>query len=498
MLPRFFWFAVLCAVSVAGLAVAAADMANDVAKEATDDPAPPGGPGGRELFLIFSNNNEGYIDVCGCKHRKIRQGSITRRASYLKQVRFKHNDVLLISGGNTFFGRDDRKAKPHEKKQLLEKAKLLLEAYNRFEYRALAMGHSDLGLGLDFLKQLEKQAKFPFLCANFVYQESGKNVFPPTAEIEVNGVKVGIMAVTLDTLQPYYLDMKAPGTRATDATQAVQKHLPRLRDRNDIVVLFSENDEGFNQKLMEENPGIDFLIDPSISLGNAKLRFKPEELRDRWGETYVLRTDSQGARLGTIDLTVFPGGERPFVDRDATETVPEGRSSFQYLRLSLEPHFLEDPEIAKMVELFKKSTKFVATEELPPLPHKDQYQTESTCQACHQEQHNWWQKSPHAKAFAALEKTGDQWRQDCIGCHTLGYGQAFLKPEDAEPYKNVQCESCHGLNPMHPTDPVAHRWPRIREMACLTCHNEDQTGIKFHFAAKRRQMSCPKMPRQKK
>ena len=90
-------------------------------------PAAPGDPNdnemSRDLFFIYSVNNVGYIDVCGCKHKKVRQGSLPRRASYLRQVRSRRDDLLLVDGGNTLFGSDDRKAKPHEKTQLKEKAK---------------------------------------------------------------------------------------------------------------------------------------------------------------------------------------------------------------------------------------------------------------------------------------------------------------------------------------------------------------------------------------
>ena len=41
----------------------------------------------RKFTLVFNVNNGGYIDVCGCKHKEVRQGSLTRRASFLRQFR---------------------------------------------------------------------------------------------------------------------------------------------------------------------------------------------------------------------------------------------------------------------------------------------------------------------------------------------------------------------------------------------------------------------------
>lgn len=208
----------------------------------------------------------------------------------------------------------------------------------------------------------------------------------------------------------------------------------------------------------------------------------------------MLRADAQGAKLGALDLWVRSQGS-PFVDRAKIESLPPSRSSFRFQRHSMEPHLLEDPEIVQMVDAFRKGTAFVNTELLPPLPNKEKYLTASTCQTCHQEQYDWWKGTTHSHAFATLEKTNDQWRQDCIGCHTLGYGQAFLAPADAKPYLDVQCENCHGLNPEHAADPAAHKWSRIEEVTCLSCHNESQTRATFQFFASRKKVACPKMER---
>lgn len=447
---------------------------------------------GKSLEIAFTVNNLGYIDVCGCKHKKVRMGSVARRQSYIKQSTSAGRNLLLLDGGNCLFHNDNVKMLEHERVQVVERSKVLVESMNRMGYKAMAVGHYDLVLGLDMLKELEQRAKFPFLCANYV-DPNGELIFEPTAEVEVNGVKVGILGLTLATIQPHYLERRAPGTSVTDPIEAARKYVPELRKRNQVVVVLSHNKIELNRTLAEEIPGIDFIVDPYIQMGNHKLWLEDNEVAERVGTSTILRTDSQGARLGIVDLDVVPAGS-PFTFRP-TEEVPADQSSFTFSRVSIEPHFLEDPEIQLMVDAFRKGTAFVNTATLPPLPHKDQYLTSSTCQACHVDQYNFWQSTKHAHAFASLEATNDQWRQDCIGCHVLGYGQTFIAPADAEPYKNVQCESCHGLNPEHPTDPKAHKWPRIKEEACLTCHNERQTFSEFKFGAMRQKVACPPLTR---
>ena len=70
----------------------------------------------------------------------------------------------------------------------------------------------------------------------------------------------------------------------------------------------------------------------------------------------TIRTDSQGARLGTLDLRLFPNGH-PLIDREAEKDIPAGRSNYRFERVSLEPHFLNDPELQKLVDAFRKGTK---------------------------------------------------------------------------------------------------------------------------------------------
>jgi len=459
-------------------------------------PAAPATPAGKSVFLVYSVNVTGEIDVCGCKRKKVRQGSITRRASYIRQAGFQHPNLLLIDGGNTLVGPEDKRVTEHERKQTVEKAKVLIESYNRLGYRAMAVGNFDLLLGLAELGELAKLARFPFLSANLVDAATGETIFAPTAEIEVGGVKVGILGLTLETFPKYYLEQGSPDRplEIRGAIETAKKHVPALRERNDIVIVLSLQDVGTNRKLAQEVPGIDFLVDPFIELGNHKLWVDEDKLLERVGETLLVRMDAQGARIGTLDLALGPAG-RPFVDL-ADENAPAGRSSYWFERISLEPHLLEDPEIALLVDAYRKQASIVDVGTLPPLPHKDRYRTSAVCQACHQEQYDFWKGTKHGTAFASLEETGDQWRQDCISCHVLGYGQAFIAPADADPYKDVQCENCHGLNPQHPEDPAAHQWPKIEETACLVCHNEEQTRSQFHFLVERPKVACPPLKRE--
>jgi hypothetical protein len=86
------------------------------------------------------------------------------------------------------------------------------------------------------------------------------------------------------------------------------------------------------------------------------------------------------------------------------------------------------------------------------------------CTKCHDAQGDTWRTSAHAKAFESLKPNvkADTKRkakldpakdytqdQDCIGCHTTGYGlpggfAMNASPDDMKLVVGVTCESCHG------------------------------------------------------
>ena len=161
----------------------------------------------KKFTLVYNINNAGYIDVCGCKHKEVRQGSMTRRASFLKQLKATGRDLLLLDGGSAFFPINKR-LKPTEVKEAVRKAELITESYNRIGYSALAIGPYDLITGLDNLLKLEKKARFQMLSANFV-DKNGKLLFKPHAVFEAGGVRGGVIGLTLETIPKPVLEKRA-------------------------------------------------------------------------------------------------------------------------------------------------------------------------------------------------------------------------------------------------------------------------------------------------
>ncbi len=380
-------------------------------------------------------------------------------------------------------------------------------------YQAMCVGPFDLAAGFDVLKELEKKAKFQLLSANLVDNKTGELLFTPHTIIESGGARVGVVGLTLETMtRRGYLDKVAPDLKTTDPTVALRNSLRSLKDKVDLVVVLSHLREETSKKLCKEFPEIEFLVDPYIQYGNHHTWIKEHEWLEKRENTVFLRSDGQGARLGVIDVDMTAGARKGLVDlvelAELEEKVAssgatpddrarlgrlQGRNQFYFQRISIEAHHLTDPEIDILIEQWKKNvdpSKVAALEK--GLPRKADYLTSSKCQGCHEKQYVWWKGTKHANAMASLERDGNHQRFDCLGCHTLGYGEAFLDTTNVGVYAGVQCESCHGTNPEHATSPKEHKYRRLTRKNCIFCHNKEQTLHEFRFSSARRMVACPK------
>ena len=465
-----------------------------------EQPAKP-----KRFTLVYNVNNSGYIDVCGCKHKEVRQGSLTRRANFLKTLRASGQQILLVDGGSAFF-RISERLKDVDRPDAIRKAEVIVKAYNYMGYDALAVGNFDLIAGLDALRELEKKAKFKLLSANLVDKKSGKLYFDPHAIFEIGGLRVGVIGLTLATMPKPYLRKVAPDARVLDPFEAARDHYEALRGKTDLVLALAHLREETNFELVKKLKGLDIIIDPYIHMGGHKTWIKEHEWLSIKDETVFLRSDGQGARLGMVDIELANPGARlhsgdrhdellgKIEDRDATReeqaeyALLRNKNLFRFSKMSLEPHHLTDPLVDYWIEQYKKPSSKPA----PPGGLSREFTTHEKCESCHEKQYAAWKGTPHAKAYQGLVKTGDQHRYDCIGCHSLGYGSAFVDTTKIGNYRDVQCESCHLSQPKHAEAPRKHRYGKVRRLTCISCHNKKVTKITFNFFRSKRLVACPK------
>lgn len=433
----------------------------------------------------------------------------------MKQLKALEQDFLIVDGGNALFGSLPRRASKLQFNQALEKAKVIIASYNHMGYHAMAVGFNEIAMGLTRIKSLEKAMKFPFLCANLVNEETGAPLFQPTTIVTVKGVKIGLFGVLLGTIQKSFLKEALPGIKLTDPFEAGKQAAAKLRPDVDLVMGLCHTNDVTSRKLLAQCPDIDLVLDPQCTNGSYMIWVSEDEQLQWVNGKPLLRCDGQGSRLGRFDI-LMGSREKGFIPWDdlnqirekqedggaisAAETALLDRAKTQLVGgtevIEIFPHFAEAPEIKAMVEKFKKTTRFAAVAmETVKAQAKAQYLTAEGCMKCHKRNYKAWSKTHHGTAYSTLVETGDEFRYDCLPCHTLGYGETFIDAHKVGPYKNVQCESCHGTNPKHAEDPDKYPWPAVKMHQCIICHNPKHLGIPFSFKEKRLEVkSCRVKP----
>lgn len=103
------------------------------------------------------------------------------------------------------------------------------------------------------------------------------------------------------------------------------------------------------------------------------------------------------------------------------------------------------------------------------------YLGSAKCGECHRDFHTNWSATLHARALESLESINQGSNAECLGCHTVGFGEpgGFKDRATTNALAGVGCESCHGPGRDHveniidrSRDPVVD----ISANVCGRCH----------------------------
>lgn len=408
-----------------------------------------------------------------------------RRQTFANQIRGQGNPVLLVDGGDVFFSSPSKKAPTRDEESLeLRKARAVLNAYNFIGYQAVAIGPGDLQLGVAMLKEFEKDAKFPILCANLVDKATQKPLFKPSIVIEVGGIRFGIYAVLTRQLnETYRARVLGEAAEILDPEKATAALVPELRKTCDVVIALSHLNVDQNERLLETVPGIDVLIDPLARNGTKAIWVAENEYYVEHKGHPMLRIDGQGSRVGVFEM-YFKGEARTIAEHEAWDGA-------------LEPHIVRHPEVQQLVQEFERGRAKPWTVDFDTQKPRlvDDFLGDEGCATCHADQFTFWKSTKHAATYATLEKTEDQLRMDCVVCHSNWYGVTFADARQVGRNKEVQCEGCHGYRAGHADNPRVVRLGAVAEDTCWGCHNPQITKKEFTYSAARDRVSCPKIQR---
>lgn len=395
--------------------------------------------------LAITGQQHGYIEPCGCSPKQ--SGGLARRADLLRQLRQDRKwTVLALESGGTL---DESRVTRH---QSLLKFRMIQDAFNAMEYRALGLGTEELKLGAIKLfeifsaRNVEEGFDLPFVAANVVLLGSTELGTPlPYRVILIGGKKVAVTSIFGNSYKKELSLISDDELSISDPVQALPAVIKSIRaEQPDLMVLLSYDESEGSRKLAEKFPEFQVVV----SAGGAD---DPGDEHEMIGQTLFFVSGMKGKYVNLVG--VYPGQEPPVrferveLDQDRFRRAPEMRELMSQYQALLKEQWLDpSSEIRSLNFPHESGRQFVGAK---------------ACQECHASAYEVWEGSNHANATANLrdgrpEEKGEwidrTWDPECLCCHATGwnateafpYSDGFIDEMTTPHLAGNQCENCHG------------------------------------------------------
>lgn len=404
-------------------------------------------------------------------------GGLARRVSYIKAFKHRSNlevPTLVVDAGNLFT--DDRFTADQLPGEVMTKNKWVVKGYGDFHHDVANISWVDLPYLTELLKKdgFDKRVdEYPFIerliSANVepVDDQHRKPVAYVIREITlkrgVPGKKLRIGFLGLTEAKPVGASDKQnvyAGYRVNDPFEAARKAIPELKQKADVVVALAYMPMADVQRLATENPEIDTII----GARQTSTMDEPQHF-NRSTITYA------------FSQTKYMGELRVYIKGDGTIENQLNRYVAMDSNIPDDGPATEEVTAAHTEFTNEQNTAAQTAHEAAPKPAgllggtDSPYVGVETCAGCHQKEHEIWSTTRHAHAMATLEKKNEQFDNECIRCHVVGYQRGGFQSLYTTPqFANVQCEECHGPGREHAANPGKGYGSMATPIGCMQCH----------------------------
>lgn len=192
---------------------------------------------------------------------------LAKISTVVQETRKQNPNTLLIDNGDNIQGTLLTDDLYNVKPDLLTQTHPMIAAMNYMGYDAMTLGNHEFNFGLDLIKKIESEANFPLLSAN-TYQKATNTNFVKAYQIkEVNGVKVGILGLTIPHI-PIWDGAKVDSLVFHSLREEAKKQVKILKETEQVDVIVASIHAGLDNKdpeaaainVIEEVPEIDAFI----------------------------------------------------------------------------------------------------------------------------------------------------------------------------------------------------------------------------------------------
>ena len=389
-----------------------------------------------DVAIVFSGQQDGYLEPCGCAGLENQKGGLKRRFTFLKELRDappkgKGWPLVPIDAGGLERGTGVQAGRKLE-----------------FSYRALAlMGYEAVGFGendlkMDLLSILINVDEVPLVSANVAVGGFDGGYSKRYKIVNKGGMRIGITTVLgskeVARLKNADLTLKDP----KQAIPEIVADLVNAKCDQLVLVVNSSPDEAKDlARHFKDVIKFDWVV---ATHGGAVPPKEPVKIEGT--DSYLIEVGEKGEYVVVVGF------------------YKNGDPSFRYQRVPLDHRFADDAEIYKMQQLYQRQLQQVGLTGLgiKPTAHQSgrKFAGSKSCVDCHTKAAEVFENTPHAHSTETLANKTDPPRMhdpECLSCHVTGwepqkyfpFETGFLSMEKTPDLVGNGCENCHGPAAKH-------------------------------------------------
>jgi hypothetical protein len=444
--------------------------------------------------IAITGMEQGYIEPCGCAGIERMTGGMSRRYTFLQDLRKMGWPLVALDVGDMAkgFGREAEL-----------KFDALADSKTKMHYDAVGFGPNDLRLPAGELVLVAADVNGKpsiFLSANVGLFGFDQNITQTSRVVKADGIRIGVTAILGRQYQKevarYLKEIDNHDIELRDAEASLKKIVPELKQNSDYLVLLANATQGEAIELAKKFPEFNVVV---VSEGpDLPPSFEPEKVPGM--RTLLITVGHKG--MSVIVLGLYGGDlpvsyQRVLLDSRFDSRDPKNRAA---------------PEMKALMAGLQDKLRDLGFSQLVgehPAPHplaesNGRFVGSQKCEACHERSYDIWKRSGHAHAYKTLVDLDPprNFDPECVSCHVVGwhpskffpYQGGFESVKKTPHLKNVGCEDCHGPGEKHcaaelGSDEKLQKKCRqavvvTKEQAmkdqCVTCHDLDNSP-EFNF-----------------
>ena len=246
------------------------------------------------LTILHTNDTHSQVEPLEDGKRDAFCGGYARRMGFIAQERELAPHLLLFDAG------DFSQGTPYFN---FYHGRVEIEAMNRMEYDAIALGNHEFDNGVDTLAVVLRDAKFPIVCANYDVSNSAlEGLVKPYTVLRRDGLRIGVFGLgtnpySLITERNFYPLQYLDPIESAQRTADILKH----KKRCDVVICLSHQGTHIKDiELAEKTRNIDVIIG-----GHTHKIVENMMVNNLDGDSVLLaQSGKSGARIGKITLQI--------------------------------------------------------------------------------------------------------------------------------------------------------------------------------------------------